>query len=77
MTLKVVDFKKQEPAHGPDVVLEEAKGNYEQVLIIGYTKDGFLDGRASNNLSVPQAHMLCSQMQKFFLDYTMPEYSED
>lgn len=38
-------------ALNPDNVLEQAKGNYESVVIIGYDKDGYLDGRASTNLT--------------------------
>lgn len=77
MTLKIVDFKKQEPAENPDVVLEEAKGDFEKVLVIGYNKEGFLDGRASMNLSIADAYLLCAQMQQFFLDATTPDYTED
>ena len=36
-------------AANPDHVLDAAKGVYQQVLIIGYDKDGFLDARASHN----------------------------
>ncbi|WP_033931788.1 hypothetical protein [Vibrio cholerae] len=35
----------------PDNVLEIAKGNYESVIVLGYDKDGYLDGRASTNLT--------------------------
>lgn len=34
-------------AQDPDVVLEEAKGEYEDVFIIGYDKEGYLDIRAN------------------------------
>ena len=77
MTVKIVDFKKEPLCSDPNVVLEEAKDVFEKVLVIGYTKDGFLDGRASNNLSVADAHLLCAQMQQFFLDATTPDYIEE
>ena len=32
----------------PDDVLDQAKGEFEDVLIIGWAKDGTLDARASN-----------------------------
>ena len=36
-------------AENPDNVLEQAVGEYEQVLIAGFDNDGFLDIRASTN----------------------------
>lgn len=77
MTVKIVDFKKSEPAEDPNVVLEGAKDIYEKVLVIGYTQDGYLDGRASMNLSISDAYLLCAQMQQFFMDATLPDYTED
>lgn len=38
-------------AVNPDNVLEIAKGSYESVIVLGYDKDGYLDGRASTNLT--------------------------
>jgi len=38
---------KLNAALDPDVVLEEAKGQYQNVFIIGYDHDGLLDIRAS------------------------------
>lgn len=77
MTLKVVDFTNTKPADDPDVVLEEAKGVYKKVLVIGYTKDGMLDGRCNHNMSIAEAHMLCAQMKAFLLESTMPDYVTD
>lgn len=37
-------------AHNPDHVLEQAKGNYAQVLIVGFNHDGEHDTRASLNV---------------------------
>lgn len=50
--MKVVDINKKEPAHNPDELLEAAKGEYEKVFVVGYSKhDGALDARATLNMS--------------------------
>ena len=38
-------------AENPNAVLEQAIGELESVLVIGYNNDGELDARASLNLS--------------------------
>jgi len=38
---------KLNAALDPDVVLEVAKGDFKDVFIIGYDKDGYLDIRSS------------------------------
>ena len=38
-------------AENPDNVLEQAKGEYENVVIIGYDSEGRIDARASTNLN--------------------------
>lgn len=35
------------PADDPDHVLEQAKGHYDEVLVIGWNKEGHLESRAS------------------------------
>ncbi len=49
MNMKVVNIHGA--AQNPDHVLNEAKGEYESVLIIGYDKEGYMDIRASTNLT--------------------------
>jgi len=39
------------PAEDPDAVLEQAIGNYDNVLIIGWDKGGMLDVRADLDLT--------------------------
>ena len=39
------------PAQDPDVVLKEAMGQYQRVVVLGYGHDGLLDLRASTNLT--------------------------
>ena len=46
--MNVVELHPKSPADNPDVVLEQAKGVYSDVLIIGYTKEDMLEIRSSN-----------------------------
>lgn len=45
-------------AENPDVVLEQAIGAYEGVVILGWTKDGGFSGRASLNLETADVLLL-------------------
>lgn len=46
--MSVVNIKGA--AFDPDAVLEQAKGEFGSVVLIGWDKDGILDVRASTNL---------------------------
>ena len=46
----VVKFYPQNAAENPDNVLEQAIGDYSEVLILGWDKDGNLDARATLGL---------------------------
>jgi len=48
----IVKLYPHNAALNPDVVLEQAVGVYDQVLVLGYTKDGKLDVRASLNFDM-------------------------
>lgn len=52
MSQNVVKFHPRDAAKNPDHVLEKATGVYNQVLVIGYDKDGKLDVRASLNFKM-------------------------
>ena len=47
---KVVKLYTREAAKDPDAVLEQAIGQYSDVLILGWDKEGFLDPRATLGL---------------------------
>lgn len=49
--VKVVDIKPRNPADDPDTVLERAKGQYQNVVVIGYGLDGELDVRGDTKTS--------------------------
>ena len=50
--MKVVkaEFKVGEKSIDANTVLDEAKGNYTSVLVIGWDNEGYLDTRSTNNL---------------------------
>lgn len=52
MSDNVVKFYPHNAALNPDVVLEQSAGVYEEVLVIGYNKNGELDVRASLNFDM-------------------------
>lgn len=53
---------KLRPAEDPDEVLEAAKGQYEQVLIIGWNTHGNMDVRATLGLEASE----CIYLMRMF-----------
>ena len=51
MSKTVVKFYPNNAADNPDNVLEQAMGEYEDIFIVGYSKDGDFDCRASTNVT--------------------------
>lgn len=49
MTAQIYKLYPSNSAENPDLVLEQAVGQYGEVIIIGYDKNGQLDVRASTN----------------------------
>jgi hypothetical protein len=47
---KVVKFYPKDAAKNADAVLEQAVGHYDQVLVIGWDKEGLFDARATTGL---------------------------
>ena len=47
----VVKFYPKNAADDPDLVLEQAIGQYQDVLIIGWDKNGALDARGSRGVA--------------------------
>lgn len=75
--VQLVEIKhKKDPAHDPDTVLENAKGHFESVLVLGYSKDSeVIEAYASLNLTAAQIFFLMEQFKHKLLngDY----YDED
>lgn len=52
---EVVKFFPADAAKDPDAVLEQAIGNYQNVLVLGWDKDGELDCRGDLGLTKENA----------------------
>ena len=61
--MSVITFPVKNAAINPDVVLDKAKGEYESLCIIGWSKDGIIDFRASLNLNHAQLNWLLGVVQ--------------
>jgi len=64
---KVINFPDVNAAVNPDTVLEEAKNEYNSLVIIGWDKHGNLDARATTNLSAAEVYWLISVFQQKLL----------
>ena len=71
----ILEFPTKNAAVNPDVVLREAIGNYESVILIGWNNDGELDFRASLNLCHANINWLIGVAQRKLLngDYSSNE----
>lgn len=69
----IVDFKPKDAAKNPDHVLEQAKGVYTQVLVLGWDQAGELDARASMNMSAGEVNWLIDQFKQALIS---GEYAE-
>lgn len=68
MTDKVVSLVKAKPDLSADEVLENAKGQLETVLIIGYNHDGGLDVCASPDLDNANILWLVECFKQYLID---------
>lgn len=50
MTATILKFHPRNATDNPDHVLKQAEGEYKDVLIIGWNKDGSLDVRTSEGM---------------------------
>lgn len=69
----IVKLYTNNAADNPDNVLEQAAGEYESLLIIGYDNDGVLDARASTNVTQEQILWMIERFKIYMLD---GKYSE-
>lgn len=51
MSDNVTKFYPKDAYKDPDAVIEQAIGQYKDVLVLGWDKDGYLDARASNGVA--------------------------
>lgn len=52
--VSIKKFYPKDAGKNPDFVLEQAVGVYEDLVIIGYTKDGGLEVRSNTTFSEPE-----------------------
>ena len=69
----VVRMYPADAAKNPDAVLEQAVGDYEELFIIGWDKEGHLDARATSTLNAASVLWL---MEKFKSKLLAGDYSE-
>lgn len=69
----IVKFYPKNAAINPDAVLEQAIGQYENVFIIGFNKDGTIDPRASMGMDVEEVIYL---LEKFKHKLFSGDYGE-
>ncbi len=74
MTDNVVKPFTEKSGECPDAILEQAVGQYEQVLIIGWDKAGQLEARCTKGL-VDSGELL-RLLEKFKLNLLAGEYEE-
>ena len=65
---KVAKFYPADAAKDPDNVLEQAIGEYESLVIIGYDHDGIMDARASTNIKQKDILWLMENFKLWLLD---------
>ena len=71
----VTKFYPKNSAENPDLVLEQAIGGFENVLILGWDKEGYFDARASLNLAGKDCNWIVDVFKTKLLagDYTDDE----
>lgn len=72
---EIVKFYPADAAKSADNVLEQAVGNYDQVLILGWDKEGNLDARAT--LGLKDGGDVLWLMETFKYKLLNGDYSED
>lgn len=56
---KILNFTPKDAAKDPDYVLEAAKGNYENIMVLGFNNEGHFDVRGNVGLTQEHALWLC------------------
>ena len=63
MNDNIIKFYPKNAADNPDNVLEKAVGQYEDIVLIGWNKDGSLDFRSGGDLTFSQIFWVLSLVQ--------------
>lgn len=72
----VVKFYPNGAAEDPDNVLEQAKGQYNEVLVLGWDKDDIMDCRSSTGLSHEQVLWIITKFQHKLMNGDYAEEEE-
>ena len=70
----IVKFYGKDATIDPNAVLEQAIGEYESLIIIGYDTEGAMDIRASLNLKASEINWLIDSFKQKLVN---GDYSED
>ena len=73
---KIIKFYPDNAAENPDNVLEQAMGEYSDVLILGWDKDENMDCRASLGLSHEQVLWIITKFQRKLMNGDYAETTE-
>ena len=68
MENNIIKFRDKNAAKDPDHVLEKAKGEYRDVIILGWTKDDYMGVRASYGMTTKEMVFLIDQFKHNLLD---------
>lgn len=68
-------FYPRNAAQDPDLVLEQAIGNYKSLVIAGWNRDGSFDLRGTSNLSIAETAFLHNKALHFLSQYS--EFEDD
>ena len=74
MSENIVKLYPANSAEKADNVLEQAAGEYDQLLILGWDKDGILDARATLGLKFGEMLVL---MEMFKANMIAGDYTDD
>ena len=64
----VVKLHPPDPHEDPDNVINESLGVFDEVLVLGYNKDGELEARASTNMQSRDILWLLETFKQVFLE---------
>ena len=71
--MSVINFPVLDAAKDPNIVLDEAKDQFDSLIVIGWNKDDTLDARATLNLSAQEINWMLDVFKQKLL---MGDYSE-
>ena len=69
----VVKFYGKDAAKDPDAVLEQAVGEFQNVILIGWNKEGYLESRSDTNLNLKDILFL---VESFKLRLVLGDFTE-